>query len=207
MGGMKAEWTKPRLKVVMMGNSGVGKSSFMHRFVNHRFTNLFRATIGTDLLTKEISVDGRSVVLQIWDTAGTERFLSLGTALFRGAHCCLLVFDVTSTASFSALDDWLHELLTQVNPHNPAEFPLLVIGNKTDQKNRQVSREQAQHWCKVTGAEYIEGSAKEDVNVDKSFHQAARAALNYFKANAVETDCHIQISEKSSETPQNRCQC
>ncbi|XP_063071581.1 ras-related protein Rab-7a [Engraulis encrasicolus] len=209
MGGMKAEWTKPHLKVVMMGNSGVGKSSFMQRFVNHRFINLFRTTIGTDFLTKEVSVDGRSVILQIWDTAGTERFQSIGTALFRGAHCCLLVFDVASAASFSALDDWLHELLTQVNPRNPAEFPLLVIGNKTDQRNRQVSKEQARRWCMVTGAEFIEGSAKEDLNVDYAFHQAARAALHYFEANSVETDSScIQISEEEpKETRPGKCQC
>ncbi|XP_048110000.1 ras-related protein Rab-7a isoform X1 [Alosa alosa] len=208
---MKPEWRKPHLKVIMMGNSGVGKSSLMNRFVNHRFTNLFRATIGTDFLTKEISVEGRSVVLHIWDTAGTERFQSLGTAFFRASHCCLLVFDVTSTASFYALDTWLHEFLSQqVKPLSPTNFPLVVVGNKTDLKNRQVSREEAQRWCRVAGADYIEGSAKEDVNVEKSFHQAACAALQYFevKEDSVDTtDGKIQISENPSEIRRDKCQC
>ncbi|XP_062402038.1 ras-related protein Rab-7a isoform X2 [Sardina pilchardus] len=184
----------------------------MNRFVNHRFTNLFRATIGTDFLTKEISVDGRSVVLHIWDTAGTERFQSLGTAFFRASHCCLLVFDVTSTASFHALDTWLHEFLSQQDKNlSPTDFPLVVVGNKTDLQNRQVSIEEAQRWCRVAGAQYIEGSAKDDVNVEKSFHQAACVALQYFEVNEAnpvdDSDGPIQISENPSEIRRVKCQC
>lgn len=77
---------------------------------------------------------------QIWDTAGTERFHSLGTALYRGAHCCLLVFDVTSSVSFDALDVWKKEFLVQACPSDPTAFPFIVLGNKIDLDHREVSQ-------------------------------------------------------------------
>ncbi|XP_056107470.1 ras-related protein Rab-7a isoform X5 [Rhinichthys klamathensis goyatoka] len=137
------EWSTPHLKVILIGNSGVGKSSFMTRFVDHRFTKLYRATIGVDFLAKEVTIDKRSVILQlflhqIWDTAGTERFHSLGTALYRGAHCCLLVFDVTSSVSFDALDVWKKEFLVQAFPSDATAFPFIVLGNKIDLDHREL---------------------------------------------------------------------
>lgn len=77
---------------------------------------------------------------QIWDTAGTERFHSLGTALYRGAHCCLLVFDVTSSISFDALEVWKKEFLVQACPSDPTAFPFIVIGNKIDLDHHEVSQ-------------------------------------------------------------------
>ncbi|XP_028854610.1 ras-related protein rab7 [Denticeps clupeoides] len=202
------EWKQPHLKVILIGNSGVGKSSFMNRFVNHRFTNLYRATIGTDFLSKEMTVDGCSVTLQIWDTAGTERFQSLGTALYRGAHCCLLLFDVTSAASFSALEGWLKEFLLQADPPDPASFPFLVVGNKVDLENREVTRKQAEQWCKVSGAEYFEGSAKEDLNVDKPFQHAAKAARQYYETHSVENKDQIHVGQEEPQVfPKDKCQC
>lgn len=159
-------WSKSIFCFLLRVNR-VGKSSFMTRFVDHRFTNLYRATIGVDFLTKELTIDKTSVILQvrfmyfhlcqicdfktlpcnillflpqIWDTAGTERFHSLGTSLYRGAHCCLLVFDVTSLASFTALEGWKKEFLVQAGPSDPTGFPFIVIGNKVDLENREVSR-------------------------------------------------------------------
>ncbi|TMS18794.1 Ras-related protein rab7 [Larimichthys crocea] len=115
--------------------------------------------------------------LRIWDTAGTERFQSLGTPLYRGAHCCMLVFDVTSRASFSALDGWRKEFLIQGEPQDPSDFPFIVLGNKTDLSDREVSGRQALQWCEEIGAEYFEGSAKEDRDVEKPFLRAAECGL------------------------------
>ncbi|XP_067287313.1 ras-related protein Rab-7a isoform X4 [Pseudorasbora parva] len=179
------EWSTPHLKLILIGNSGVGKSSFMTRFVDHRFTNLYRATIGVDFLAKEVIIDKTSVILQIWDTAGTERFHSLGTALYRGAHCCLLVFDVTSPISFDALDVWKEEFLVQVSPNK------------------------AQQWCSEIGAEYFECSAKEDIGVVAAFHSAARAALQYLKSHHdVENGEDIQVIQKQQDKkPNKKCHC
>ncbi|CAL8337275.1 unnamed protein product [Merluccius merluccius] len=166
-----------RLKVILIGNSGVGKSSLTARYVNHSFLTFHRATIGTDFVTKDETVDGRSVVLEIWDTAGTERFRSLGASMYRWSHCCVLVFDVTSSASFLALEAWREDFLARGDPPDPAGFPFIVVGNKTDMENREVTCEQATRWCARIGAQYHEGSAMEDLRVNQAFQDAARAAF------------------------------
>ncbi|XP_074518084.1 ras-related protein rab7 [Halichoeres trimaculatus] len=198
---------RPVLKVIVIGDSGVGKSSFMNRYVNHRFSSAYRATIGTDFLSKEVNVDGNTVILQIWDTAGTERFQSLGTPLYRGAHCCMLVFDVTSRASFSALDGWRKEFLIQGEPQDPSEFPFIVLGNKTDMGNREVSGKLAQQWCEEIKAEYFEGSAKEDLNVEKPFLRAAQRGLQQYKKHTLENTGHFQITCKQPRETRNTCEC
>ncbi|XP_030633529.1 ras-related protein Rab-7a [Chanos chanos] len=202
------KWVTPHLKVIIIGNSGVGKSSFMTRYVNKHFTSRYRATIGVDFLTKEITIDSSSVILQIWDTAGTERFRSIGGTLYRGVHCCLLMFDVTSSASFAALEGWRKEFLEQAHPPEPCSFPFIVIGNKTDLENREVSHKVAVQWCNKVGAEYFEGSAKEDIDVDKAFSSAARAALLQYKKHAPENGREFQMtSQQPEKTPHAKCQC
>uniref|UniRef100_A0A8C6UXH8 Ras-related protein Rab-7b n=1 Tax=Neogobius melanostomus TaxID=47308 RepID=A0A8C6UXH8_9GOBI len=195
------------LKLIIIGNSGVGKSSFMNRYVNHRFTNMYRATVGTDFLSKTETIDGISVTMQIWDTAGTERFQSLGTPLYRGAHCCMLVFDVTSSTSFSSLEHWRKEFLIQGEPEDPDSFPFIVLGNKTDLPDREVSSRRAQQWCEQFGAEYFEGSAKDDINVEKPFQRAAHMGLHQYKKHTLENTGHFQITCKQPRETGNNCQC
>ncbi|XP_042311592.1 ras-related protein Rab-7a-like isoform X3 [Sceloporus undulatus] len=128
---------RSHLKILLTGNSGVGKSALMNQYVNNRFSSRYRATIGADFLSKQVHIEGRTLTVQIWDTAGTERFQALGTALYRGSDCCLLVFDVTSASSFQALDKWHKQLLLQIEPGEEPTFPIAVIGNKTDLENRE----------------------------------------------------------------------
>ncbi|OWK02445.1 RAB7A [Cervus elaphus hippelaphus] len=109
----------------------------MNQYVNKKFSNQYKATIGADFLTKEVMVDDRLVTMQIWDTAGQERFQSLGVAFYRGADCCVLVFDVTAPNTFKTLDSWRDEFLIQASPRDPENFPFVVLGNKIDLENRQ----------------------------------------------------------------------
>eukprot|EP00920_Eleutheroschizon_duboscqi_P037033 GHVT01088747.1.p1 GENE.GHVT01088747.1~~GHVT01088747.1.p1 ORF type:complete len:123 (+),score=2.84 GHVT01088747.1:337-705(+) len=102
------------LKVIILGDSGVGKTSLMNQYVNKKFSTQYKATIGADFLTKDVVIGDKDVTLQIWDTAGQERFQSLGVAFYRGADCCVLVFDLTSPKSFESLDSWREEFLIQV---------------------------------------------------------------------------------------------
>ncbi|XP_029108946.1 ras-related protein Rab-7a isoform X2 [Scleropages formosus] len=129
---------KVLLKVIILGDSGVGKTSLMNQYVNKKFSNQYKATIGADFLTKEVMVDDRLVTMQIWDTAGQERFQSLGVAFYRGADCCVLVYDVTAPNTFKTLDSWRDEFLIQASPRDPENFPFVVLGNKIDLENRQV---------------------------------------------------------------------
>ena len=170
---------KVLLKVIILGDSGVGKTSLMNQYVNKKFSNQYKATIGADFLTKEVMVDDRLVTMQIWDTAGQERFQSLGVAFYRGADCCVLVFDVNIAKTFENLDLWRDEFLIQAAPRDPENFPFVCLGNKIDMENqRVVSQKRAQAWCQSKGSiPYFETSAKEAINVEQAFQTIAKNAL------------------------------
>merc|ERR1711918_87053 len=122
---------KVLLKVIILGDSGVGKTSLMNQYVNKKFSNQYKATIGADFLTKEVMVDDRLVTMQIWDTAGQERFQSLGVAFCRGADSCVLVFDVHGLKTFDNLDSWRDEFLIQASPKDQTISRLLSLATKS----------------------------------------------------------------------------
>jgi len=143
---------KVLLKVIILGDSGVGKTSLMNQFVSKKFTPQYKASIGADFLTKEMTVDDRLVTMQIWDTAGQERFQSLGVAFYRGADCCVLVFDVNVAKTFENLDCWREEFLIQAGPKDPENFPFVVLGNKIDREGKRVvSQTRALAYCQGKG--------------------------------------------------------
>ncbi|ODQ54412.1 hypothetical protein SAICODRAFT_77843 [Saitoella complicata NRRL Y-17804] len=171
---------KALLKVIILGDSGVGKTSLMNQYVNKKFNNQYKATIGADFLTKDVMVDDRLVTLQLWDTAGQERFQSLGVAFYRGADCCVLVYDVNNARSFETLDSWRDEFLIQAAPSNADNFPFICLANKidVDESKRMVSQKRAMAFCQSKGdIPYFETSAKEAINVEQAFEVIARNAL------------------------------
>merc|ERR1712137_1104344 len=172
---------KALLKIVLLGDSGVGKTSLMDRYVNKNFTTLYKATIGADFLTKEVEVDNNTVTLQIWDTAGQERFQSLSNSFYRGADCCILVFDLTIQKTFDHLENWKNEFLVQANISEQYNYPFIVIGNKCDLESRDVSSKKVEEWCRsqpnIDQIPYFETSAKDSIQVDTAFHAAAELGL------------------------------
>jgi len=201
---------KVLLKVIILGDSGVGKTSLMNQYVNRKFSNQYKATIGADFLTKEVMVDDRLVTMQIWDTAGQERFQSLGVAFYRGADCCVLVFDVNVAKTFENLDSWRDEFLIQAGPKDAENFPFVVLGNKIDLENqRVVSQKRAQAWCQAKGnIPYFETSAKEAINVEQAFQTIARNAL---KQDPGEEDIFLpsglDIKANQGEPKKQGCGC
>lgn len=197
---------KKTLKIVILGNSGVGKTSLLSRYSTGRFTGQYKATIGADFLSKDNVIvtdpllNTRTLVtLQLWDTAGQERFQSLGVGFYRGADACLLVYDITDPHSLDNLDHWRTEFLDQqvgsrgggVAGFGDAstQFPFVVVGNKIDkEQDRLVPREQANDWCRMAASNTImgslplphfESSAKTSVGVEEAFQELARRALVY----------------------------
>jgi len=195
---------KHMLKLVILGDSGVGKTSLMNRYHSNKFTGQYKATIGADFLSKHVTITDpqtgttRNVTLQIWDTAGQERFQSLGVAFYRGADAVALVYDVGDKRSFDHLDNWRSEFLRQVGleEHN-SNFPFVLLGNKIDRPEgeRQVPRQRAEGWCEKAGLgsgemggpiPHFEVSAKTAENVDGAFLELATLAVIHEERNRKE---------------------
>jgi len=197
---------KAFLKMIMLGESGVGKTSLMNRFVSEKFTNQFKATIGADFKAKPIEVNDKLVDLQIWDTAGQERFQSLGFAFYRGADACFLCYDITAEKSFDQLNTWRSEFIHHANVKDPDNFPFICIGNKVDKEfERKVPKSKAIAWCKSKSSKAIphfETSAKDAINIEAAFYEAARMALDRGQA---ETEVYIPDTIKLSRPqPQSK---
>jgi Ras-related protein Rab-7A len=199
---------KVLLKVIILGDSGVGKTSLMNQYVNKKFSTQYKATIGADFLTKEVMVDDRLVTMQIWDTAGQERFQSLGVAFYRGADSCVLVFDVNVSKTFENLDSWRDEFLIQAGPKNPDDFPFVVLGNKIDLENqRLVSQKRAMAWCQTKGnIPYFETSAKEAINVEQAFQVIAKNALKQDNDDDIFIPDTVDMNENQTSDKSN-CAC
>ena len=163
----------------------------MQQFVNKKFMNTYRATIGADFLTKELMLEDKLVTMQIWDTAGQERFQSLGMAFYRGADACVLVYSITNSKSFQNLRPWKDEFLLQASPRNPSQFPFMVIGNKCDkEQDRTVSSSASKTWCEEQDEPciFFECSAKNATNVEQAFNAIAKEAVKQSKSGASEDE-------------------
>jgi len=159
-------------KVLVIGNPAVGKSALVLRFTDSaEFQEGLPATVGVDFKHRRIDLDGESVKLQIWDTAGQEKYRAIVSALFRGAHGVAVVFDLTNRESFESIPMWF----TEVDKFLPKSRPRILLGNKCDMKlDRTVSTKEAQELAQSLGVEYVETSAKDLINVDESFEKLAR---------------------------------
>ncbi|KAH8514808.1 hypothetical protein Peur_058393 [Populus x canadensis] len=153
-------------KVVLIGDSGVGKSNILSRFTRNEFCLESKSTIGVEFATRTLQVEGRTVKAQIWDTAGQERYRAITSAYYRGALGALLVYDVTKPTTFENVSRWLKEL----RDHADSNIVIMLIGNKTDLKHlRAVATEDAQSYAEKEGLAFVETSALEATNVDKAF--------------------------------------
>jgi len=153
-------------KLVLIGDSGVGKSCLLLRFADDAFTESYISTIGVDFRFRTVKVDNKTVKLQIWDTAGQERFRTITSAYYRGADGIIMVYDTTSSDSFDHVNDWLKE----VNRYASESTSKLLIGNKADRvADRAVSTERAKEFADDLGVAFLETSAKSGSNVEESF--------------------------------------
>ncbi|KAG1664361.1 Ras-related protein Rab-18-B [Nymphon striatum] len=156
------------LKILIIGESGVGKSSLLLRFTDGTFDSEQSATIGVDFKVKSLTLDDNTVKLAIWDTAGQERFRTLTPSYYRGAQGVILVYDVTNRNSFSKLDMWLNELETY---STRSDIVKMLVGNKIDKDNRDLSREEGMKFARKHSMLFIEASAKTKDGVQCAFEE------------------------------------
>ena len=167
-------------KIILIGNSGVGKSSIMQRYMKQTFNSNYKITIGVDFLMKSLKINDEIVKLQVWDTAGQEKYRSMTSSYYRGAHVALIVFDLTSHTSFEALPLWIENFYK----NGPEQKNTILIGNKKDLvEERQVTQEEAELFSQTNNMIYFETSAKEGNNIDYVFNYTAEKLLEFYKSN------------------------
>ena len=163
-------------KVLLLGNSDVGESSLLLRFVDSVWNESFVPTIGVDFKVKTIEIGDKKVKMQIWDTAGQERFRNVVSTYFRGSNGILLIYDITSRDSFKNLESWLIE----IEKHASDNVLKILIGNKNDLENdRVISVEEGQNFANRNGMQFIETSAKMDTNVSEAFQTLGKLMLEF----------------------------
>ena len=163
------------IKLLLIGDSGVGKSSILVRFADDSFTQSFIATIGIDFKIRTISLDGKLIKLQIWDTAGQERFKTITTAYYRGGMGILLVYDVTNEASFNSITGWVRA----IEQHASDSVNKVLLGNKADTsgplvEQRKITSEMGGQVAAQHNMNFFETSAKNNINVEEAFYSIAR---------------------------------
>ncbi|KYO19355.1 PREDICTED: ras-related protein Rab-3B isoform X3 [Gavialis gangeticus] len=155
-------------KLLIIGNSSVGKTSFLFRYADDTFTPAFVSTVGIDFKVKTVCRNDKRVKLQIWDTAGQERYRTITTAYYRGAMGFILMYDITNEDSFNAVQDWA----TQIKTYSWDNAQVILVGNKCDMEDeRIVPLEKGKHLANQLGFDYFEASAKENINVRQVFER------------------------------------
>ncbi|KAH8325788.1 hypothetical protein KR067_008165 [Drosophila pandora] len=162
-------------KLLIIGDSGVGKSSLLIRFSDDTFSGSYITTIGVDFKIRTVDIGGLRVKLQIWDTAGQERFRTITSTYYRGTHGVIVVYDVTNGESFANVRRWLEEIQNNCDVVNK-----VLVGNKNDDPDRKVViTEDAQRFAKQMDIELFETSAKDNINVDEMFLSITRQVLQH----------------------------
>merc|ERR1712150_118274 len=153
-------------KLMMLGDSGVGKTAILRRYCDDTFDAKWINTIGIDFKMKHVEIEDKKVRLQIWDTAGQERFQAMAHSFYRGAAGILLVYDITSLESFEHVEKWM----TSISTHGSDDVIVTLIGNKRDITNhRNVSVSKGENLAKQYGIDFFETSAKTKENIDEAF--------------------------------------
>ncbi|KAH8264950.1 hypothetical protein KR038_008671 [Drosophila bunnanda] len=153
-------------KLLLIGDSGVGKTCILFRFSEDAFNTTFISTIGIDFKIRTIELDNKKIKLQIWDTAGQERFRTITTAYYRGAMGIMLVYDITQEKSFENIKNWIRN----IEENASADVEKMLLGNKCElHDKRQVSKERGEQLAIEYGIKFMETSAKASINVEEAF--------------------------------------
>lgn len=165
-------------KLILIGNSGVGKSSLLLRFSDNNFGDSYIPTIGVDFRFRNVTIENKNIKLQIWDTAGQERFRTITTTYYRSANGIVLCYDTTDLKSFSDLESWMEEINQYAN--NPV---IILVGTKADMKveeDKKISEKDIQDFINKYDMEHIETSSKTAINTDAVFLALARKLMTSY---------------------------
>ncbi|XP_047451938.1 ras-related protein Rab-8B-like [Mugil cephalus] len=188
-------------KLLLIGDSGVGKTCLLFRFSEDSFNTTFISTIGIDFKIRTIELDGKRVKLQIWDTAGQERFRTITTAYYRGAMGIMLVYDICNEKSFENIKNWIRN----IEEHASSDVEKMILGNKCDMTDRrQVSKDRGEKLAIDYGVKFLETSAKSGLNVEEAFYTMGRDILHNLSSKTADNNAGgsgkpVKITDKKSK--------
>jgi len=192
------------IKLLLIGDTAVGKSCFLLRYADDQFTTSFITTIGIDFKIKTIELEGKRIKLQIWDTAGQERFRTITTAYYRGAMGILLIYDITNEKSFQNIRGWM----SNIEKHAADGVEKLLVGNKCDmQAEREVSIERGQSLADEFKIGFFEASAKTNLNVTEAFQFITRNAVTKLIAGPQPPSNTVVVDDEKEKTGKNGKPC
>ena len=198
-------------KVVLIGDMKVGKTNIVSRYIKNEFNKDSISTIGVEFGSKELVIEGHNVKVQIWDTAGQEKYKSITNAYYKGAKGAFVVYDITNKNSFDNADNWLNNLRASADK----KCSIILIGNKSDLENkREVSIEQGEEKAKNSEIAFMETSALSGDNIDKAFEMMINEAYKICHSEML-ADVNIDIGKSDElslkrpkeETPDNKKCC
>eukprot|EP00002_Diphylleia_rotans_P009588 TRINITY_DN19974_c0_g1_i1.p1 TRINITY_DN19974_c0_g1~~TRINITY_DN19974_c0_g1_i1.p1 ORF type:complete len:204 (-),score=48.34 TRINITY_DN19974_c0_g1_i1:199-810(-) len=191
-------------KLLLIGDTGVGKSCILVRFADEKFNETYVSTIGVDFKIRTVEIEGKTIKLQIWDTAGQERFRTITTSYYRGAHGIILVYDITESTTFDGLRQWLKE----IESYASETVERLIVGNKCDlTEKRQVAYEEAKRFADEVKIQLLETSAKNSTNVEQAFLTMAANVLKRVAnpLNTGSTSGTIRVDPQGKSIKKSKC--
>ena len=189
-------------KLLLIGDSGVGKSCLLLRFADDTYTESYISTIGVDFKIRTIELDGKIIKLQIWDTAGQERFRTITASYYRGAYGIIVVYDVTDQKSFNNVKQWLQEI-DKLACENVNQ---LLVGNKCDLTNKKVvDYTSAKEYADQVGIPFLETSAKNATNVEQAFMTMAAEIKRRVGAPAAAATAGVKITNTTAVDANSGC--
>lgn len=197
-----------KIKVMLLGESQIGKTSIIQRYVKNNFNLSYITTVGIDFQLKKLEINNKTVKLQIWDTAGQERFKNITKNYFHSSDGFIIGYDITSRNSFNNVSTWLNE----INENASEEIQKILIGNKCDLSERQVSTEEGKKLAEENGMKFFETSAKSDINVKEVFESITKDIIEcQEKSNGENNRNSITINreteKKKDESSKDKKKC
>ena len=196
-------------KIILIGDSSVGKTNIMNKYLKNQFKEDSRATVGVEFGSKQFVIDNRKIKAQIWDTAGQERYRAVTSAYYKGAKGAFIVYDVTRKETFDSVNRWISDILTTCDKN----LTIILIGNKSDlEDQRQISKQQGEEKAKTYQLAFLETSALSGENLEKAFNMLINEIYEKCKSEFENTDYlnlgdsveEIQLKKDDSEK-ENKC--
>ena len=177
-------------KVIIIGDTAVGKSNILSRYVKDEFSSNSKSTVGVELGIKFLKIKNTKTKIQIWDTAGQERYRAITSSYFKGSNGCFIVYDITNEASFNNIENWYE----QIQKETSKDIPILLVGNKCDlEDERKVPIEKGKEKAQNLNCAFFETSALKKINIDKIFEELVNNIYEKTGGNKNDDDINVEL--------------